>query len=133
MPARTNNPVVLVVEDDPPVRGLLDDVLREVGYEVVGVHDVRAALQFIRTIHVDLVTLDLDLPGLPGSELLRMLKERARAVPPVIIITSDAPVSLGLRGQVQAVLSKPFDIDDLLATIRMLLAANDGPESGADR
>ncbi len=80
MPARTNNPVVLVVEDDPPVRGLLGDVLREVGYEVVGVHDVRAALQFIRTIHVDLVTLDLDLPGLPGSELLRMLQERARAV-----------------------------------------------------
>lgn len=127
MPVRTNNPIVLVVEDDPPVRDLLGDVLREVGYEVVGVHDVRAAFQLMRTIHIDLVTLDLDLPGLPGSELLRMLQARARAIPPVIIITSDIPVSHELSDQVQAVVAKPFDVDDLIATIRSLLPAEDEP------
>jgi DNA-binding response OmpR family regulator len=125
MPAPTNNPVVLVVEDDPPVRELLDDVLHEIGYEVVGVHDVRAALQLVRTIHVDLITLDLDLPGLHGSELLRVLQARARRMPPVIIITSDTPVSHELRDQVQAVVAKPFDVDDLIATIRSLLPEQD--------
>lgn len=121
MPARTNNPVVLVVEDDPPVRDLLNDVLLEVGLEVIGVHDVRAAFQLMRTIHVDLVTLDLDLPGLHGSELLNMLQRRASLIPPVIIITSDIPVSHELREQVQAVIAKPFDVDDLITIIRSLL------------
>jgi DNA-binding response OmpR family regulator len=130
MPAPTDNPVVLVVEDDPPVRDLLDDVLHEVGYEVVGVHDVRAAFQLMRTLQVDLVTLDLDLPGLPGSELLNMLQARSRAVPPVIIITSDTPVRLELRDKVQAVVAKPFDVDDLIAIIRTFLPFEG--ESGKD-
>jgi DNA-binding response OmpR family regulator len=117
----TNNPVVLVIEDDPDVRALLKDVLDEGNYEVVAVHDVRAALQLIRTVRVDLVTLDLDLPGLPGKEFVRMLNERVRTPPPIIVITSEGPVSREVRTQVQAVVDKPFDVDDLIAKIRALV------------
>ena len=117
----TNNPVVLVIEDDPDVRALLKDVLDEGNYEVVAVHDVRAALQLIRTVRVDLVTLDLDLPGLPGKEFMRMLNERVRTPPPIIVITSEGPVSRAVRAQVQAVVDKPFDVDDLIAKIRALV------------
>ncbi len=117
----TNNPVVLVIEDDPDIRALLKDVLDEVDYEVVAVHDVRAALQLIRTVRVDLITLDLDLPGLSGKEFVRMLNERVRTPPPIIVITSETPVSREVRAQVQAVVDKPFDIDDLIAKIRALV------------
>lgn len=117
----TNNPVVLVIEDDPDVRALLRDVLNEDNYEVVAVHDVRAALQLIRTVRVDLVTLDLDLPGLPGKEFVRMLNERTGTLPPIIVITSEGPVSRAVRAQVQAVVDKPFDVDDLIAKIRALV------------
>ena len=123
MAALTNNPVVLVIEDDPPVRELLQDVLGEIDYEVVAVHDGSAALQVIRSLRVGLITLDLDLPGLTGSELLRVIHERVSNVPPVIIITSGAPVTRDLQAQAQAVVMKPFDVDELISIIRGLLPA----------
>ncbi len=113
----TNNPVILVVEDDPPVRGLIDDVLREEGYDVVEAHDGAAALQVLDSLKVDVITLDLDLPGLTGSDFLRLLQRRKIKIPPVIVVTSHTPVTRQLRKMAQAVLAKPFDIDDLLAKI----------------
>ena len=127
--ARTDNPIVLVIEDDPPVRELLLDVLDEIDYEVVAAPDGAAALQIMRSLHVDLITLDLDLPGLTGSELLRVIHERTSQAPPIIIISSGAPISRELQAQVQAVVNKPFDVDDLIATIRELLP----PPTGTQR
>ena len=119
--ARTNNPVVLVIEDDPPVRDLLADVLDEIDYEVVPAHDGIVALQIMRSLHVDLITLDLDLPGLTGSELLQVIHARTTQVPPIIIISSGAPISRELQSQVRAVVNKPFNVDDLISTIREIL------------
>jgi DNA-binding response OmpR family regulator len=119
---RTDNPVVLVVEDDPPVRELLRDVLGEIDFEVVAVADGSAALHLMRTVHVDLITLDLDLPGLTGSEFLQLIRTRTTRVPPVIIVTSTAPVSRELQAQADAVLTKPFDVDTLIAKVRLALS-----------
>lgn len=121
MAGRTDNPVVLVIEDDPPVRELLADVLHEVDYEVVAAPDGSAALQVMQSLHIDLITLDLDLPGLTGSELLRIIHDREHPVPPIIVITSTAPVSRELQAKVQGVITKPFDVDDLISLIRKLL------------
>ncbi len=112
-----NNPIVLVVEDDPPVRELIDDVLREEGYEVVGACDGASALRVLESIKVDVITLDLDLPGLTGSDFLRLLQRRKLPIPPVIVVTSHTPVGRQLRKMAQAVIAKPFDIDDLLAKV----------------
>ena len=119
--AHTDNPVVLVVEDDPPVRELIDDVLQEEGYDVVAAHDGAAALRVLETLRVDVITLDLDLPGLTGSDFLRLLQRRKLHIPPVIVVTSHTPVSRQLRKMAQSVVAKPFDIDDLLAAIMELL------------
>ncbi len=118
---KTDNPVVLVVEDDPPVRKLLNDVLQEEGYEVVAVHDGSAALRVLESLKIDMITLDLDLPGLTGSDVVNMLRQRKVNVPPIIVITSYTPVKSHLRRIVQAVLPKPFDVDDLLARVWQLL------------
>lgn len=116
-----NTPVVLVVEDDPPVRDLLDDVLREEGYSVVTAHNGNVALQTLASLQVDLVTLDLDLPGLSGSELLEVLRNREIKIPPVIVITGEKPVGRQVKQVAQAVITKPFDIDDLIAAALRLL------------
>ena len=117
----SDNPIVLVVEDDPPVRELLDDVLDEEGYEVVAVHDGVMALRVIESLKVDLITLDLDLPGLTGSELLQVLRKRKVKIPPVIVITGQVPVKRQLKQLAQAVIIKPFDVDDLIEAVLNLL------------
>lgn len=116
-----NTPIVLVVEDDPPVRQLLDDVLHGEGYEVVAVHDGPSALQVIESLSVDLITLDLDLPGLSGSELLTVLNKRRVKVPPVIVVTAERPVKRQIRRMAQEIITKPFDVDQLLSAILRLL------------
>jgi CheY-like chemotaxis protein len=126
MAARTHNPVVLVVEDDPAVRELIADVLDEVDFEAVAVADGSTALLTMQTLHVDLITLDLDLPGLSGSELLRIIHERKHPAPPVIVITSSAPISRELQVKAQGTLTKPFDVDDLIGMIRDLLPERSG-------
>jgi DNA-binding response OmpR family regulator len=119
--AQPDNPVILVVEDDPPVRELIDDVLREEGYDVVVAHDGASALRVLESLKVDLITLDLDLPGLTGSDFLRLLQRRKIKIPPVVMVTSHTPVGRQLRKMAQAVVAKPFDIDDLLASIMELV------------
>ena len=119
--ATTQKPVVLVIEDDPPVRELLDDVLHDEGYEVVAVHDGSVALQVIESLKVDLITLDLDLPGLTGSDLLSILQKRKVAIPPVVVITAKSPVKRQIKQMAQAVITKPFDIDDLIKVVLDLL------------
>src|ERR671917_2189641 len=101
--AATDKPVVLVVEDDPPVRELLDDVLHDEGYEVVAVHDGAIALQVIESLKVDLITLDLDLPGLTGSELLSLLQKRKIKIPPVVVVTGKIPVTHQIKQMAQAI------------------------------
>lgn len=116
-----NNPIVLIVEDDPSVRELLEDVLRDEGYQVAIAHDGITALQVLTSLKVDLISLDLDLPGLSGSELLQVLRARNIATPPVIVVTSHTPVERALKEIADAVLGKPFDVDDLLAEVIRLL------------
>lgn len=115
--SRTNTSVVLVIEDDPPIRALLQEVLREIDYEVITAHDGSSALQTIDTLLVDLITLDLDLPGISGGDFIKLLHERTSKVPPIIIITSRAPVPRALRTKVQAVITKPFDVDDFISIV----------------
>jgi DNA-binding response OmpR family regulator len=114
-------PVVLVIEDDPPMRELLDVVLREEGYQVVAVHDGATAIDVLESLKVDLITLDLDLPGLTGSDLLQVLRHRKMAIPPIIIITSYVPVKRSLQKMAQKIIAKPFDIDDLVSAVLQLL------------
>lgn len=119
-----HKPVVLIVEDDPPVREMLRDVLNEIDYHVVAVADGDAALRVMRTTRVDLVTLDLDIPGLTGSEVLHVIHKRNGYTPHVVIVTSTAPVSRELQAQAEAVFSKPFDIDALIENVHTILGTH---------
>ena len=117
-----NRPVILVVDDDVVIRTLIQDILDDVHYKVILVADGSAALTAMETVVPDLVTLDLDMPGIHGGQVLELIRqhEDLRDVK-VVIITSATLIAPRVKELAQAVLQKPFDIDDLLEVIQRLI------------
>ena len=111
--------VILVVEDDPLARDLLTSVLSDEGYEVMAAENGEQALAAIGTISPDLLTLDLDLPGIAGDLILAELRRRDETRElPVVIVSAKHPIPADVRTMAQAIVPKPFDIDELLTVVR---------------
>jgi len=115
-------PRILLVEDDAAIREALDQVLADLGYEVVSAPDGRGGLQLAaQQAEPCPILLDWRMPVLDGPEFLARLRELPRGKEfPVILSTADrAATDLAMGGdQVAAILSKPFDLDSLLAALR---------------
>src|SRR5215212_7942474 len=127
-----NRPVILVVDDDVAIRLLIQDVLDDAYYKVILVADGSAALTAMETVVPDLVTLDLDMPGLHGGQVLELIRqqEHLRDVK-IVIISSATIIAPRVKKLAQAILQKPFDIDDLLDVIQRLTPPPD-PERGKE-
>jgi CheY-like chemotaxis protein len=111
---------ILLVEDDAAIREALDEVLGELGYDVVTASDGRGGLQLAAEQHEPCpILLDWRMPVLDGPEFLNRLRELPRGSEfPVILSTADRSATAAAVGdQVAAVLSKPFDLDSLLAAL----------------
>jgi len=120
--------VILVVEDDPLARDLLTTVLTDEGYEVMAAENGEQALAAIGTVWPDLLTLDLDLPGIAGDVILAELRRRDETRElPVVIVSAKYPVPPDVRTMAQAIVPKPFDIDELLNVVRSFVPP---PQSG---
>jgi DNA-binding response OmpR family regulator len=114
----TGRVVVLVVEDDANIRDLLTDVLTDEGYDVVAAANGGEALGALSTLWPDLVTLDLNLPDLTGEWVLTKLREQADArKPPVVVITAKLAIAPEVRNLAEAIVPKPFQLDELLDII----------------
>lgn len=115
-------PRILLVEDDAAIREALDEVLADLGYEVVSAPDGHGGLQLAaQQAEPCPILLDWRMPVLDGPEFLARLRELPRGKEfPVILSTADrAATDLAMGGdQVAAILSKPFDLDSLLAALR---------------
>jgi DNA-binding response OmpR family regulator len=99
---------------------MLELLLAEEGYAVRVARTGPEGLEWARAEMPDLITLDLALPGLDGTALLRAL--RADGGAPVLVISAHPEVLAPAdRALAAAVLSKPFDIDDMLASVSGLL------------
>src|SRR5215207_2430353 len=114
--------LVLVVDDEPPIRKLLRMGLGTQGYQVIDAPNGRTALERV-VERPDLIILDLGLPDIPGLELLRRFREHG-VVAPIIVLSSRGDEA----GKVQALdlgaddfLTKPFGMDELLARMRAAL------------
>ncbi len=113
---------VLIVDDDADIRTLLHDYLERNGYRCVAVADGRSMLAMLDQAPVDLIVLDLMLPGLDGLTLCRDL--RARSDVPVIMLTArgeDTDRIIGLEMGADDYISKPFNPRELLARIKVIL------------
>jgi CheY-like chemotaxis protein len=112
---------VLVVEDDPDIAELIELQLQHEGFDVLVTERGEEAVKLVRTQRVDLVTLDIMLPDIMGTEVLRKLKaDPATAHIPVVIVSVLKPE--GYSGlDVADHITKPFSLDKLLLTIRQSL------------
>lgn len=117
---------VLVVEDDPEVNSLIGAYAQIAGYDYTAAYDGQSALREVRSGPPDLILLDVMLPDLDGFEICRRLKSQPHtAAIPVVILTALDPQECRSRGgqcEVVAMISKPFDPEELIRTIRGAVA-----------
>jgi len=118
----TNSDHVLVVDDDAEIRNLLCEYLQKNGYRVTAVAEGKGMWATIDAGRVDIVVLDLMLPGDDGLTLCRNL--RARSEVPVIMLTARGEETdriVGLEMGADDYLAKPFNPRELLARIKSIL------------
>ena len=118
--AQRNRPVILVVDDDLAIRLLIQDILDDVHYKVILVADGSAALTAMETVVPDLVTLDLDMPGIHGGQVLELIRQHEHLRDVKVVIISATTIAPRVKKLAHATLQKPFDIDDLLDIIQRL-------------
>ena len=125
---RPRQPSVLLVEDDAETRSQVATHLRGHGYDVDEAQDARVALQRWEHGRPDLVVLDLGLPDLDGTRVIRRL--RAEAATPILILSArdrEADKVEALELGADDYLAKPFGMAELRARIQALLRRSAGP------
>lgn len=102
---------VLVVDDDPDIRQVLQDRLESYGYPIANAPDGRAALKILESLVPRGLFLDIRMPGMDGLEVLARIRELHPSIPVVIITAASAGANVAeaLRAGAQAYLLKPFD------------------------
>jgi two-component system, OmpR family, KDP operon response regulator KdpE len=114
---------VLVVDDEPPIRRFLRTGLGAQGYQVIEAEDAPSARAALRQNGVDVVVLDLGLPGLDGFEIIKQIREQGSTVPIVVLSsrTDEAGKVRALDLGADDYVTKPFGMDELLARLRTAL------------
>jgi DNA-binding response OmpR family regulator len=129
----TPKPVILSVDDEPANLKLLEYILVPRGYEVVSVAAGEDALRKIKTRTIDLVLMDLMLPGMDGLQVSRKIKDnkKYRNIP-IIMLTAHTGVESFIKtlsNEVFAYLQKPFETEELVRIVRAALGQSDADRS----
>lgn len=114
---------ILIAEDEERIASFLEKGLRAAGYTTTLVRSGPDAYHLTKELQVDLVLLDVGLPGMDGFEVLKQLRAESVAVP-VIVLTSRSSVQdtiTGLDLGANDYVTKPFTFDELLARVRLRL------------
>jgi two-component system, OmpR family, alkaline phosphatase synthesis response regulator PhoP len=136
-----DKPRVLLVEDDLPMALGLEFNLREEGFEVTYCADGEAGLEAAFRGGFSLVVLDMLLPGISGLEVLEQLRQRDQKTPVLILsaTASSEAIIEGLDKGADDYMTKPFELDMLLARIRTLmrsrawLASSENPTNSGEK
>ncbi len=117
MTAKAN---ILIVEDEPKMRRLLELTLGEAGYSTVSAGDAETGCRLLQNGAVDLVITDLKLPGMNGLEFLQTVK-RANAATPVVVMTAFGTVETAVEAMklgASDYLLKPFSLDEMRLVVQ---------------
>jgi DNA-binding response OmpR family regulator len=114
---------ILVVDDERNVRNLIKKILEENDHSVTTIATGEEALVELRKSKFDLLVLDLKLPGMSGTELLKRMRQEGIEVPTLIVsaVTNAAPIVEAMKQGAEDYLSKPFSAQDLLKKVEELL------------
>ncbi len=113
-------PRILIVDDDPGQRSLLDSFLRSQGFQTVVADSGERALELLRADDFNLMISDVRMPGMTGLETLRQARQK-HATLPVLLVTAYADIreAVGaMRDGALNYLAKPIDLDELLDTVQ---------------
>jgi two-component system KDP operon response regulator KdpE len=114
---------VLVVEDEPPIRRFLRTSLSAQGYQVFEAEDGQSAQMVLQRNPIDVLVLDLGLPGTDGFDIIKQLRESGSALPIIVLSsrTDEAGKVRALDLGADDYVTKPFGMDELLARLRAAL------------
>jgi len=118
---------VLVVDDEEPVRNLLQRVLKEAGYDVVTAVNGQEALDKVSQLNAGVVLLDIKMPGMSGMEVLRQLTAN-RPETCVVMATAagDAQTAVeAMKAGAYDYITKPFNRDDVVLKIQKAIEKRD--------
>ncbi|MEO8034939.1 MAG: response regulator [Acidobacteriota bacterium] len=116
----SNRGRVLVVDDDPEIRGLLASVLRRSGLTVDLAADGHEAFAMVREHRYSVILLDLMMPGADGFEVLRGLRDSEQQVPPVVLVVTGADREALERLDahvIHGIVRKPFDPEEVASIV----------------
>ena len=121
-------PRILVVDDEPMIRKLNRDVLRQSGFHVDAVEDGAVAWDALQATRYDLVVTDHKMPRMTGIELLQKVHSSAMALPVIVASGTLTRDELNRHPGLQpaAVLLKPYTLDELVVTVKSVLGARLG-------
>ena len=112
---------ILIVDDEPDLRGMVRLILQLAGHDVVEAHHGAAALQRLQEERVDLMITDVMMPVMNGAELVDRIRDDAERAKLPIIVLSASPHTVE---RADRVMRKPFEPADLRHIAAQLLAAN---------
>lgn len=122
---------VLVVEDEVDVLDIIAIALEHAGYRVVTAGDGRDGLEKARETKPHLVITDFMMPRMNGPDMVRALRAGKDANVPAILVSAVPHAALsGERDLFDAVLRKPFRINELIASVERVLGGSAQPPSG---
>lgn len=127
LPFAVRNETILIVDDEVPITDLISSYLRADGFVVHVAHDGASALLHARTLHPDLVILDVMLPGMDGIEVCRRLQQELDVY--VLMLTARADEVdkiVGLSVGADDYLTKPFSPRELVARTKAILRRRRG-------
>lgn len=115
---------ILIAEDEPSLRFVYSEALRDAGFEVTAVENGAECMRELECRLPSLLMLDLRMPGLTGAGIVEALRSDPRTERlPILVVTGSVNADLfPPREQVQGVLLKPFDVDHLVGAVKRLLS-----------
>ena len=129
LPSNSSPPAkrILIVDDDPSIRYMLGRVLLDEGYQTMSAASGRDGLKIVAAESVDLILLDLKMPGLDGCETLEELAALRPGLPVILMTAFPGQKARGIQLGFSALFQKPLDFPILLEAIRKLLARGAAP------
>jgi CheY-like chemotaxis protein len=121
--------MILVVDDEDPIRELVTGLLEDEGYRVVGARHGGHALELALAEPPALVLTDLMMPVMDGATLCRRLKEYPQTQPVAVVVMTASGRAAAVASGAEAFLTKPFDVDALLE----LVARHAGPPASSEQ
>lgn len=119
------NETILVIEDDPSVRTLLEKSLSAKGYRIISVDDGLAGLTALEDSRPDLMIVDIMMPRLDGMTFVKAIKgnDHTRNIPIIFLTAKNDPKTMieGINIGARFYVTKPFQMDELLAKVEKAL------------